>query len=72
MNSTVEKTIKDNLCINCGLCRTVCKFDAIKMERNKYGELNPVINKEKCNPLQKSFQKWTLLIHTVWKMQSIM
>ena len=48
MGSTIEKTLKDNLCVNCGLCKVVCKFDAIKMERNKYGELNPVINKDKC------------------------
>ncbi len=45
---TVEKTVKDNLCINCGLCKTVCKFDAIKMVRNDYGEVNPVIDIEKC------------------------
>jgi len=48
MTSTVENTIKNNLCINCGLCKTVCKFYAIKMVRNKYGEVNPVIDSEKC------------------------
>lgn len=48
MASTVENTVKNNLCINCGLCKTVCKFDAIKMVRNEYGEVNPVIDIEKC------------------------
>lgn len=48
MTATVENTLKDNLCINCGICKTVCKFDAIKMVRNKYGEVNPVIDHEKC------------------------
>ncbi len=48
MVSTIESTVKNNLCINCGLCKTVCKFDAIKMTRNEYGEINPVIDYEKC------------------------
>ena len=48
MASTVENTVKNNMCINCGLCKTVCKFGAIQMLRNKNGEINPVIDYEKC------------------------
>ena len=48
MNGTIERTVKDNLCINCGICKFVCKFEAIDMLQNKYGEINPIINKDKC------------------------
>lgn len=48
LNFTIKQTIKDNLCMNCGICKTVCKFDAITMIKNKYSELTPVINEEKC------------------------
>ena len=43
-----DSTLKHNLCINCGLCKFVCPQNAITMERNKYGEINPVIDKSKC------------------------
>ncbi|MGN1153299.1 MAG: polysaccharide pyruvyl transferase family protein [Candidatus Gastranaerophilaceae bacterium] len=43
-----DSTLKHNLCINCGLCKFVCPQNAISMKRNKYGEINPVINKKKC------------------------
>ena len=41
-------TLNNNLCINCGICKVVCPFDAIKMQRNKYGEINPIIDKKIC------------------------
>ena len=47
-NNIQNTTLKNNLCINCGICKVVCPFDAIKMQRNKYGEINPVIDKKIC------------------------
>lgn len=47
-NTVLTKTLKHDLCINCGICKVACKFGAITMERNKYGEVNPVIDKTKC------------------------
>ena len=47
-NNVEEKTLKYDLCINCGVCKIVCPVDAISMQRNKYGEINPVINDNKC------------------------
>ena len=44
----LNSTLKHDLCINCGICKVACKFDAISMECNKYGEVNPVIDKTKC------------------------
>lgn len=55
MNVAME-TVKNDLCINCGICRTVCKFGAINMVRNKYGELNPVIDKSKCKNCGMCFE----------------
>lgn len=50
MNKTVlEKTIKYNLCINCGMCKVVCPKHLITLNLNKYGELNPSIDNSKCN-----------------------
>jgi coenzyme F420-reducing hydrogenase beta subunit len=43
-----ETTLKYNLCINCGICKAACDFNAIEMIKNKYGELNPVINFKRC------------------------
>ena len=47
-NTIKDRTVKHDLCINCGICKIVCKYKAIKMELNKYGELNPVIDKNQC------------------------
>ncbi|MCD7739750.1 MAG: Coenzyme F420 hydrogenase/dehydrogenase, beta subunit C-terminal domain, partial [Candidatus Gastranaerophilales bacterium] len=43
-----SKTLKHDLCINCGICEVSCLNNAIKMKRNKYCELNPVIDYKKC------------------------
>lgn len=47
-NTIVSTTLKHDLCINCGICKTACPQSAIKMIANKYGELNPIIDKTKC------------------------
>ena len=49
MDKTIfMQTLKYDLCINCGICKVVCPKVAICMKKNKYGELNPKIDKEKC------------------------
>ena len=52
-NTILQTTVGRNLCINCGICRVVCPGNAIVMNRNKYGELNPYIEKSKCNSCGK-------------------
>lgn len=37
-----------NNCCGCGLCAHVCSANAIRMEKDKFGFLQPVIDKEKC------------------------
>lgn len=44
-----ESTVKNDFCINCGICRLVCPTKAIHLQLNKYNEKTPVINKNKCN-----------------------
>ena len=44
----LQTTVNCDLCINCGICKFVCPDNAIVMKRNKYGELNPYIEKSKC------------------------
>ena len=47
--NVLEKTLKYDLCINCGICKVVCPQNAISLQRNMFGELNPIIDKSKCN-----------------------
>ena len=44
---TIEKLDK-NLCTGCGACYNICPVNAILMEKNKEGFLEPVIDKSKC------------------------
>ena len=46
-SKNVELTVKNNLCIGCGLCKNACKYDAIEIIFNKNKEYNPIIN-ENC------------------------
>lgn len=48
MKKSIKKTLKKDLCVNCGICKVVCPNNAIKMKRNIFGELNPKIDKKKC------------------------
>ena len=43
-----NSTIKNRLCISCGICGFVCPVKAISYKCNKFKEIIPVINKEKC------------------------
>ena len=43
----VDVTVKNNLCIGCGVCEPSCPFDAISMVYNKDKEYRPEIN-DKC------------------------
>ncbi|MBR5304142.1 MAG: Coenzyme F420 hydrogenase/dehydrogenase, beta subunit C-terminal domain [Candidatus Gastranaerophilales bacterium] len=48
MVTVLETTVKENLCINCGLCKFVCPKDAIMLKPNKYNEYIPSIDQDKC------------------------
>jgi len=51
-SNVIEKVVKKNLCIGCGVCAGVCPAKALKMEFNKHGEYNPIISSnclEKCD-----------------------
>jgi len=50
--NVIEVIVKNNICIGCGVCVSVCPIDALRMEFNRYGEYNPVGGLyclEKCN-----------------------
>ncbi len=52
MPNVIEEVVKNNLCIGCGVCAGVCPAKALKMEFNKHGEYNPIMNSnclEKCD-----------------------
>jgi coenzyme F420 hydrogenase subunit beta len=44
---SVEKTVKTDLCIGCGVCEPSCPFDAISIFYNKNKEYRPEVN-DKC------------------------
>lgn len=44
---TIEKTVKNNLCTSCGICKAVCPKKCIEYERNNDQYL-PNVNKEQC------------------------
>ncbi|MCD7780165.1 MAG: Coenzyme F420 hydrogenase/dehydrogenase, beta subunit C-terminal domain [Candidatus Gastranaerophilales bacterium] len=49
MNKTVKNsTLKNNLCINCGICKSVCPKSAVILKPDKYGEYKPLINQKDC------------------------
>lgn len=46
--NVVNTTVKNNLCISCGICGFVCPVNAISYKCNKFQEIIPIINEEKC------------------------
>ncbi len=48
MKTVVEETVKKGMCINCGICATVCPAKAISMHYNIYKECVPVIDRKLC------------------------
>jgi coenzyme F420-reducing hydrogenase beta subunit len=50
--NVIDAVVQNGFCIGCGICAGLCPANALKMDFNKYGEYNPVINSgclEKCN-----------------------
>jgi len=39
--SVITNTVKNDLCIGCGLCAALCPQDILTMQWNRYGEYNP-------------------------------
>lgn len=48
MSDTINGVKRTNMCTGCGLCVTVCKFGAIRMQENEEGFLFPYIDEKKC------------------------
>lgn len=42
MTTVLETTVKNNLCVGCGVCAGICPQDNLTMQWNSYGEYNPV------------------------------
>ena len=47
-NKITIEALNPDYCTGCSACRNVCPVDAISMEYNKEGFLEPVVNKDKC------------------------
>lgn len=48
MNNVIDKTLKHDLCIGCGVCANVCPNYAIDIQYSKFKEYIPVLDKKKC------------------------
>lgn len=46
-NITIEKTVDNNLCCSCGICKAVCPKFCIEYKKNM-GQYVPIIDKEQC------------------------
>ena len=42
MTTILETTVKNNLCIGCGVCAGICPKHSLAMQWNQYGEYNPI------------------------------
>lgn len=48
-NKSIDSsTLKDNLCIGCGICSACCPVDAIRMEKCEENYLRPIVDMDKC------------------------
>lgn len=46
-NSSIDYTLKNSLCLGCGICEDVCPTQSIEM-RKINGEFRPILNKKTC------------------------
>lgn len=53
-NDTVQKTVKLDMCVSCGICKAVCPSECITM-KFKHGQFLPNIQKDKCVNCKKCF-----------------
>ncbi len=47
--NVINDTLKNNNCVNCGICKLVCPVNAISLQLNKYIEKVPTLDENKCN-----------------------
>lgn len=43
----INKTLRDNLCLGCGICESICTSGAISIDIKK-GQFRPIVNESKC------------------------
>lgn len=48
MKKYVERVYNDRQCCSCGLCIGICKTGAVNYKTDRYGFLQPVIDRKKC------------------------
>ncbi len=44
----ISETLKNDLCVGCGICKTACPHDAIDIHLNSQKEYRPVVSEDKC------------------------
>lgn len=56
MRNSVELVVDENLCIGCGICKSVCPFECIISKKNSCGINVPFVDKNSCINCGKCLQ----------------
>ena len=52
---TVRNTVEQNLCVSCGICKSICPVDCIKMKSTD-GQYVPEVDESKCTECGKCYR----------------